>query len=278
MHHNSILCVIVLYNKNLNDSVSYNSLLKHSVNFSIELKKIIYNNSNNIKIPFSENYLVYNSEKNTMLSGAYNYALKKADEYGVKWLLLLDQDSLLNPDYFSELEKALALTSLENTAAIVPILENNGKLLSPILNCSEQNVWWFQKQICKPGYYNGYITAFNSGALFNVNFFNSIGGFSNKYPLDRLDYWCFLQLYKNRKKTYVLDAVLEHDLSILDYDKNMNLARYKSILNAETAFAKETGIFSLTLYKLLIFVRCIKQLFFTKNKKYAYHTFVQFWK
>ena len=185
---------------------------------------------------------------------------------------------LLTSNYLHEVSHTLKNMPTTDVVAIVPLLFCRNRHVSPMLNRSEQNVWWFQKPVKESGCYEGYITAFNSGTLLNAEFMSFIGGFSEKYPLDRLDYWYFHQIYKHRKKVYVLDATLEHDLSVLDYEKNMTVERYLMILKSELTFAKETGWQSVLLYKLLVICRFFKQLLLLRNKKYAWLTFQQIWK
>ena len=275
-YKNQVVCVIVLYKTRLEDCVCYNTIKECFDEEEYELTVVAYNNSVDIEIPQVDDCMVFNSGRNSMLASAYNYALLVAERLHKDWLLLLDQDTKLESKYGKALCAALKSFNDEDIVAFVPKLYSGDRLLSPVQNRSEQNVWWFQRTVQEPGCHDEYITAFNSGTLLSVEFMSSIGGFSERYPLDRLDYWYFYQIYKHRRKVYVLDTTLEHNLSVLDYEKNMTVDRYQMILKSELAFARETGRQSVMLYKLLVICRFLKQLL--SNKKYAWLTFQQIWK
>lgn len=276
-----IIVIVVLYGTDVNTSLAIKSLNAVYDN-TFQLDVIIYDNNPHSsdwdKMCGKLNTTYVHDGRNLGLSVAYNLALKEAIKRQKKWILLLDQDTILTKEYLSELLDVLHNNTLDRVGAIVPQLVRKRERLSPILNRSKQNVWWFQKKITSSGYYDGYITAFNSGTLVSVDFLISIGGFSAKYPLDRLDYWCFCQIYENGLRTYVLNAKLEHDLSVLDYNRNMTVQRYQSILASELLFVKETGKRSAFLYKIRLLARLMKQFLLVKDKRYACNTFQQLWK
>src|SRR5215469_5493045 len=102
-----VLCVIVLYKCDLKNSVSFNSILKAAKGSKGTLKLLLYNNSPEINIDTSAyeqekiNVSLINDYTNSGVSTAYNFAHSMAKEEGKKWLLLLDQDTQLPPDFFS---------------------------------------------------------------------------------------------------------------------------------------------------------------------------------
>ena len=125
-HH--IQAIVVLYNCSVSQSKSLTSLLKlkREINDLFDLDILIYNNSPQNPISPNPDYQIYNSAYNSMLAEAYNYALKSAINKQIKWLLLLDQDTTLNIQYFNELQKSLSLIN-NNTACIAPIITHNNK-------------------------------------------------------------------------------------------------------------------------------------------------------
>jgi len=263
----SIVIVIVLYNSNLNDSKSYLSFTKAIEDSKIDYTLILYNNSKEIEIPQNESYLVVNADSNQKLTGAYNYTLEYASNLKKKWILLLDQDTEITTGYFTELVKFFSSNQISNdTAAIVPFLKENNKILSPhkigFFNC-------LRIKIKSSGYQKGYITAFNSLSLLHVDFMNSIGGFNTKYPLDFLDYWYYYQIFKFKQKVFVLDTIVNHELSLNNYESNISLARHTELLIAEKTFVKEMGTIHYCFYKIRLIFRLSKQLLLIKNKNYA---------
>ena len=277
----NVLVIVVLYDLTAGLSEAVRNLIALSRSLP-RMTILLYDNSpkrNPLYMGNSFLNAVYvHDGRNLGLANAYNYGVQYAKDNSKEWIMLLDQDTLLTSNYLHEVSLTLKNMPTTDVVAIVPLLFCRNRHVSPMLNRSEQNVWWFQKPVKESGCYEGYITAFNSGTLLNAEFMSFIGGFSEKYPLDRLDYWYFHQIYKHRKKVYVLDATLEHDLSVLDYEKNMTVERYLMILKSELTFAKETGWQSVLLYKLLVICRFFKQLLLLRNKKYAWLTFQQIWK
>jgi GT2 family glycosyltransferase len=229
---------------------------------------LVYNNYNQINILPQNNYHAINASENNFLSGAYNYALKQAIETQKKWLLLLDQDTELTNDYFEELIKIFDMDTPENLGAIIPQVKSEKIFISPKKYFPLIGPYIFRNSIKKNGVYINCISAINSGTVLDVKAISKIGGFSLTYPLDVLDTWYFFRLYKEKKCFYVMDAVLEQDLSVLDYSK-MTIHRYQSILNAELQFSKELRYVAVFLWKLKIPLRTIKKLLYRQERKYA---------
>jgi GT2 family glycosyltransferase len=266
-NENSIIIVIVIYNVNLEDCITFKTLINYISNSNLIYDLIIFNNSNEIKIPQNKSYKVVNSNENKKLSGAYNYALSYARENDKDWILLLDQDTELTEDYFSKLTLYFNSTPLNSEiVSIIPFLIENSKTISPhkigLFNFKDSKV-------INPGIQHEHITAFNSLSLLNVEFMLSLGGFNIEYPLDMLDHWYYLQIYNCKKKVYVLDTYIEHKLSLSSYENNVSIERHRSILKAEKAFTKELGRTHYLLYKIKLTIRLISQFIFFKDKRYA---------
>ena len=269
-HH--IQAIVVLYNCSVSQSKSLTSLLKlkREINDLFDLDILIYNNSPQNPISPNPDYQIYNSAYNSMLAEAYNYALKSAINKQIKWLLLLDQDTTLNIQYFNELQKSLSLIN-NNTACIAPIITHNNKQISPVQYSPLFGPKWFLKPT-PIGLNNNCLFAFNSGTLINTSAISSIGNFPTKFPLDDLDICYFYRLYKNNYTTYVMPIVIEHQLSVLDYAKNMTPKRYQSILHYDKLMAKEIGISAQIALFIRVFLRAILQIFSKHKRKYTKQT------
>ena len=264
---NTFLTVIVLHETSLDRCLTYNTLLLlEKIKFTSDL--IIYNNSPEIIIPQSKNHIVINAETNEMLSGAYNFALNHANKNNYDWLLLLDQDTELTDDYFEKLYRFLSDNQDKNIVAAVPFLRNKSKIISP----NKLYFNFLRKNTVKHGINSGHIVALNSLSLLRTDFMNAIGGFSSEFPLDMLDYWYYLQFNRRKKKIYVLDTALKHNLSIYNYDENITEERYAQLLNAERKYINEFGKTELIIYKFHLVFRFLKQIITIKNKRFAYRT------
>jgi len=261
-----ILILIVLYKKSIEESVSYRTLKECIKSQDIRYNLIIYNNSPEYGLTESEDAIVINSDHNGRLTSAYNYARKFALTEGYQWLLLLDQDSELSDDYFSCLSEFLQSMTDDSIVAVVPKLVDGKQVLSPRRISS---VGWWENTLRHTGIQRGRVVAFNSLSLLSVNFIQSIGGFSDKYPLDMLDHWYYNQIYLQRKKVYVLDCIINHNLSFQNYEREVDLGRHTEFLEAERLFVKELGLRYYVGYKVKLFLRAIKQYLIFGDKRYA---------
>ncbi|NCB84386.1 MAG: glycosyltransferase [Bacteroidia bacterium] len=265
----SLEIIIVLYRCTLEESRAFNSLQEELKSAEIDYELVIFNNDNQLKIK-DERYVVVNSEENKKLSFAYNFALKRAVENGRKWLLLLDQDTSVPKGYFNRLQDFLKNGYPENLAAVVPVLKSGDVVLSPKVVSSRLRI----ESEAKPNEYGRWITAINSMSLMNVGFFDSIGGFSNKYELDMLDRWSYNQIMKHNRLVYVLDVISDHALSFLDFEKNVTPERYSDFMKMENRFSTdEMDLFYLVFYKVKLFLKGLKQLVKYKNKEFSRITF-----
>ena len=172
--------------------------------------------------------------RNAGLSAAYNRALEVAQLHSCPWLLLLDQDTVV-PENFLEslLEQLQEFDGNTEIVAVVPIVRSGGVPVSP------KKVGFFGFRAFSKttrGVQSTEITSINSGTAIRCDFVRSIGGFSRAYWLDYLDHWLFRQIYAAGKKVAVSDCMLEHNLSVQDYRRNIDLTRYRSILAGESAF------------------------------------------
>jgi hypothetical protein len=272
----TIQIIIVLYKTSLEDSLSFQTLQKNISCLRIKYRLLLYNNSPEIVIPQSENYIVVNATKNDMLLGAYNYALKQAVDNNCKWLLLLDQDTSLTIEYFEALNYVLPTT---NAAAIIPKLKCGQKHLAPEMYSSTLGPWGILKDITKSGIIKDKtIAALNSSALLSIKALQSIGGFPNEFPLDMLDICVFYKLSKDKNEFYLLDVELQHDLSVLDYAGKMTHKRYNSIIDSEYKLAKQIGVCCFFVWKLRLFFRVGKQIITPVKRKYSLTTLRYFFK
>jgi GT2 family glycosyltransferase len=195
---------------------------------------------------------------NSGLSVAYNWALSKSTSIKANWLLLLDQDSVLPPNFFeSALHQIRFYESDRRVAAIVPIVRSDKNVVSPM-----RVTWSGLKQLSppKPGIQNVEVTAINSGVLIRCPFITLIGGFDQAYRLDLLDHWLFAQIYKRGFYVALTDLEILHNLSSCR-PHEYSTRRYQSILSGERQFVLSSKSPSdVLLYRVRLFCRAIKQL------------------
>jgi GT2 family glycosyltransferase len=278
----TILAIIVIFNCKIEESKTVISLLqayKNSPEVFTSVKLIIYDNSLNeqnifLDIPFEYQYV--HNPNNVGLAIAYNYALRAAIVGNCDWLLLLDQDSYLPKNFIYNLTNIPSNIEKDNTVlAIVPKIYYNNRFLSPtkvLYGGIYRTIDIKHKGIC-----NFHVTTIGSGVLLRTSFLQKIGGFNELYWLDCLDRWLFNTIHSLGKKVYVTDSIIDHNLSIMNYDKFMTEQRYYNILKSETMFMKsfkskgENYVYLLRLLKRTLFL-----LVTVKNKKYSRMTFNHF--
>jgi len=265
--------IIVLYKSSLDESLTYQSFIKNIAKCSIGYELIIYNNSPGNDIKTDNSYIIFNSNANDMLAGAYNYALQRAIDTNKKWILLLDQDTILTSEYFIELDKFLNSNNPDEYAAAVPILCKANLQLSPVSYSPRIGPYFMFKSIesINPKT-KKCIVAFNSAALLNVSFMKSIGGFSSDYPLDMLDHWYFYQMYKAQKSIFILRSRLQQNLSTLDMETSMSIERYKKYLYSLKLFARELKFPVIVFFRLRLLNFSLSQLIRSKKRKFLQST------
>ncbi|MFH1654799.1 MAG: glycosyltransferase [Pseudomonadota bacterium] len=274
----SLTVIIVVYNCVIENSKTYISLLKNYMRDSQSFEKInfiVYDNSPSIQ---SLDFTVFKCEyvhdnTNKGLAVAYNYALSKAVNAFCDWLLLLDQDSSLPDDFIVSLMDNLSkVGDNDEIAAVVPKMCFKNNIFSPTriwfggivraIDRRHRGICMF-KNAC----------AIGSGSTVRVPVLQKIGGFNEVFWMDCLDRWMFYSINKIGNKIYVMDSIVEHELSVRNYDKFMNEKRYLNILKAETLFMKSYGS---KMENFIFYIRLIKravcQFYTVSDKKYSLMT------
>ncbi|WP_040204223.1 glycosyltransferase [Neobacillus jeddahensis] len=269
-----LMAVMVLYKQAVEESRTFQTLRKtlfSKTDFSHELEMVIYDNSPEKQVlpsfdheGISIQYI--HDPRNLGIAVAYNFAWSKAAKSGSDWLLLLDHDTQLTNEYILELQNLPELES--DVAALVPKIISNGTMISPVYSGYLRPL---KEEQPPTGLQDVPVMAINSGSLIRMEFLERIGGFNGQFPLDYLDHWLFYAIYANHHKVWVLDVVLEHDLSVMDYSQ-VSLDRYKSILDAEINFYKNYKLGLYPSYRKQLAMRLVKQVLLVKNKKIAMYT------
>ena len=212
-----------------------------------------------LSVPF----LYRHSETNAGVSGAYNNAMEYALQHGHEWMLLLDQDTEIDAAFLrAMMAHALKLEANPEIAAIAPTVFVRGFTVSPRQQLFNRHRAYPAGQ---SGVAPGEAFAINSGCLMRASSLKEIGGFSTEFWLDYSDMYVFHQLFLHGKRVWrAADVELEHDMSIMDYDRLMTPQRYCDFSAAESAFNDlYKGGVENAIQNLRLFARAIKQ-----RKKY----------
>ena len=233
--------VVVLYLMDPNRSPAFRSLMEARMRLDSTLGRlsiVLWDNGpsryNGTLLAQDVTYI--HDARNPGLVAAYNKALKVATDNGSKWLITLDQDTIVPPEYLMQMANAARLcSSRAGVGAIVPQIASGAKQLSPNIFVFGAVPRWFA-----PGF-RGIpeqpVFAFNSGAMVRIDVLDQIGGYDTRFPLDHSDSALFCRLCQYGKRIYVDGGVqLRHEFSMMDMKHRMRPERYRNVLMTESAF------------------------------------------
>jgi len=239
-----VLAVMVLYEMTLEESSTWRAMsgvLNTRPEVAEAVEVMVADNSTEPQaMPegFTGTYL--HDRGNAGLAPRYNEALKIAAGRGIEWLLLFDQDTNPTEAYFLEMLRLTAdLQEDASIAVIVPKLVMDGRILSPHAPVFRRPE--YEVELGSSGVIGRDVRAFNSGAVVRVSEVEAIGGFPEEYWLDYLDHATFHRIQERGKSVYVMDAVLDHELSDATPGKPVNPVRLLNRLKAEEHFYAQHG-------------------------------------
>lgn len=219
-----IAFLMVLYNKNIENSSTYKSLA------DLNQHIYIYDNSDDENIlnsnkNFSSNNITYlTSNKNVGLSKAYNDLIEiiKQENDNPDFIILLDDDSSVSKDYFNCVNEITNLNKI-----YTPIIKSKGKIINP--RYVNEN---FIKEILNRGKYNtenklkslvstSNLFAINSGLVIPFKVFDEFK-YNEQIKLDCVDDYFCKSIYQLGYEIDILPITLEHgfhmkELSGKDY-------------------------------------------------------------
>ncbi len=237
----SILAVLVLYRLPLEDSTTWKAICKQvdaALLAQVEIHLLICDNG---PLPIVPPALPAWAEyagvlENHGLAWAYNRGLALAKMRGAGWLLTLDQDTSLPPDYFIRMAReARDVGTEEKIAAIVPQLVSETRSVhSPVLS------HWYGEQKIRSGFSgiaDGEVRAFNSGALVRVSALDAIGGYDARFWMNYLDHSTFYGLQQDGSRIWIAgDIQVRHHLSLHEGRDRMSEQHFHHFSAAESAF------------------------------------------
>ena len=236
----NILAVMVRYQIPLLDSQTFQGLrraLETSRDLTQALNVIVWDNSEqpltDFEFPAGFNY--FHSSMNLGVAGAFNGAMQLALAMECEWMLLFDQDTRVEAKFLQTMVRhGHDLEAAAEIAAVAPTVRVRGQVVSPRRQLFNHHRPYPEKQV---GIAKGEAFAINSGCLLRVAALRQIGGFSTDFWLDYSDMYVFHQFFLRGKKIWrAADAELEHEMSIMDYDRLMSESRYRNYSHAESAF------------------------------------------
>lgn len=271
---NKKLLLIVNYNQKYCESETYVSLKQIQNLFDIyNIKKIIFWDN----IPKDNNYKIVKelknceyipSKNNKGLAYIYNQVIKNyCKDY--EYLVLLDNDSKLDEQYFKKLESVIK--SNKEIPLFVPIVKVKDKIYSPNKNIYLFNFYF--KEIKNEKIYSKNIFAINSGMCISTNYL--VNDF-RKYD-DRLNFYgtdnYFMNKYQVKEKMLaVFPYIMEHKLSAFDKNEPIDkkLWRFRDVKHSLKIIMEDKKILTKLIYLLYIKLLSLKKAIQYKDKRFFY--------
>lgn len=235
-----ILAVMVRYRMPLEESRTFQGLrcaLASHPDLAASYKVILWDNTpqplDDPQLPAA--FLYRSSKTNLGTSGAFNGALDDARAHGYEWMLLLDQDMEIRADFLHALLRHRREVEAQGQiAAIVPTVRVGKVVVSPRRQRFNRLTPYARSE---SGIAPGEAIAINSGSLVRVSAVEQIGGFSRDFWLDYSDMDLFHRFHLHGMCVWrAADTELQHEMSVMDYDRLMSPWRYRNFIHAESAF------------------------------------------
>lgn len=203
---NKVAAVIVAYNdyKALNNCINS---LKAQVNYIC----VVDNSTITEEFYYDKMSIKYlKNNENVGLGKALNIGIKECLKLDIDWILLLDQDSVLDKNMIDQMLHSYQNTENENIAQIVPLVyDNNTNKYLPSLIYEKFSL----KKVFNPEYDTYIDFQITSGSLIRKKIFYKIGLMDELFFIDYIDYdYCFKIRNFNYKILLSKDAVLNHSL------------------------------------------------------------------
>ena len=228
--------LIVIYNKNILDSKSFQNLFKKE-------KIIIFDNSENKKIQIEnqnfcqkENIIYYTLNQNVGLSKAYNYVFKKIKNFDFNYLIICDDDTEITNDYLKEIKDKKA-----------------DFLLPQIYSIQE-------KQIVFPTYEKKIIRSINTGLVLSKKIINN-EFYDEKYFCYCSDF-VFIENIQKKYQFKILDSQINQNF--FEHSSNYNEQIYKQLKIRLNDTKKYYNFFKYNYFKIGYVLENYKK---RKNKK-----------
>lgn len=253
--------IIVIYNNKCEISNSISSILglnKRCVEIVVcdnsTKKEISKNNEQFCKL---QKVQYINMQGNAGLSRAYNRALMQTSSN--QWVVLFDQDTIVDSTYFDELEKSILI--YPNTTIHVPVVKSKGVQISP---CVMKGHVVKKMTVTRYGLYNN-ITAINTGMAIRASVFEKTGNYNEMIFLDYVDHYFIRNFSKYYHNIAVFKCILEQEFSDHDHsDLKSDVARFKIYKKDFYLFCKDS-ISGQIYYLFKIIYRTLKLTLYHKS-------------
>ncbi len=229
-----IAFAIVTYREPFYDTVAYKSLKNSLLYLSSESCRIyIYDNTDQpqwqlekVNPLINQSIFYFHNPENPGLSVAYNFLARKAMEDGMKWIVLLDQDTSLPPD--AAAHYTTAAVQKEDVYLKAPVLKVGNNIFSPHRYFLMRSIPL--KNITSKVYSLNDIRVINSGMMIYLPFFFKTGGYNESIKLDFTDFQFLARAKKYTGNIELLPIICQQNFSHDEQDLERALVRYRIYL------------------------------------------------
>lgn len=246
-----LLVVLVIYEMEISDSPAFISLTASLQSTSQKALIFIYDNSPNAHTHTSNKdwEITYRHDpSNPGVSKAYNEGFKNAKVKNKKWMLLADQDTEFEKDFFLKCKSAIEAYYQEKI--FVPIVMDLKGIVSPFVfrfgrGIRLKNVQAGQYTLAKKKF-------INSGMLMECDLFEKAGGYDERFKLDFSDL-AFIERLKSVTRTFlVIDSKCTHSLFATRRSSlEETLVRFKIYCQSANLLGNQTGNLCVFVWKHL---------------------------
>lgn len=266
MTNPSFYILIVIYNKNPEDSSTLVSLSKTDNSYKSNMRCLVCDNSrkeyNNQQKEALANMLKgidyrykHNEGENKPLSKIYNETIReiRSDEY----LVILDDDSVFDSDLFRECSHAI--DDNQDIDLFLPIIYNNGTVVSPAVLRGFKG--HYIKNVVAGRIKCKNITAINSGMIIKGSYLkDKFEGYDERIKFYFTDNDFMAKYDLSHQELYVLNYRMNHTLNFYmrgeSFEKKK--VRFRDLRRSYLILMRRKGFLIYLLAQLYLFVYSVK--------------------
>ena len=236
------IIIVVLYKTTLADSPTIQSLLNCQSELRKNDKICLWDNSpsgvaidelDHLGEKFEAKIEYTNTPENLSLSKIYNNIIQA--NLGFEYVILFDQDSKFNSDFFSYFNSVQQRNKHINL--FLPLIKTDKLIASPGDFRYFKGKYWSTPKYGVIDSKN--VLAIASGLIIKTSTFQSVGYFDERLQLYGIDTNFMIRYSRNFDKLFVMDVYFNHDLSDFNIEststklRRFHSHRASSILNSQ---------------------------------------------
>ncbi|MCF0106407.1 MAG: glycosyltransferase [Holdemanella sp.] len=227
---NNLYCILVIYNKKIIDSPTYQFIKDKGC------RCIICDNSttdmNNKEAVEKDGHIYISMDGNKGLSKAYNKALDTIQSTNKEmdgWVILLDDDTSLQDEYIQEVKRCMHFCS----DLFLPIVRDAKGIMSPCL-VKEEVISRVDSKVDINAYDKYDLSGINSGMMIRLDVFKDYRYDENLF-LDFVDHHFIKAMKQKEKIIHIMNVEIHQDFSAHSNDKESAKKRF-TIFKKDSAY------------------------------------------